>query len=226
MGIDFAGSSFAHEWYLADVPLRTNIAADRAHIFFLAGGAFLFLLRVVDEALASRQAGDAPPAGPIWRVLGNRPEPLSQLVEAEQAGPAIWTSSFHISHRINAALSAGRVYFAGDAAHLHSPAGARGMNLGLEDAWVFAELARTERLGEYNQLRRPVDQQVVRQVEFVSRIVSAESWVYRFLRAVVFPTAIKISFLRSRMVKTVTGLDHELPRINSTHPASGAGSTT
>jgi len=204
LGIDFEGSSFAKEWHLADAPLRTELPADHAHIFFLDGGGFFFLIRVVDEALTDR-AGE-----PVWRVIGNRPEPLSQLVQAEQAGPPVWTSSFRIAHRIGATLAAGGVYFAGDAAHVHSPLGARGMNLGLEDAWVFAELVKTNRLPDYDRLRRPVDRQVVRRVELMSRIASAESGLSRFVRAFVFPTAIKIPFLRTRMMATVTGLDHEL----------------
>ena len=205
LAINFVGLSFAEEWHLADAPLRTALAPDYVHIFLLAGDTFLFLLRVVDDARRD------PTGEPLWRVLANRPEPLSRLVQAEQAGLPTWTSSFHIAHRIAVSLAAGRVYFAGDAAHIHSPLGARGMNLGLEDARVFAELVQTNRLSDYNRRRRPVDAQVVRRVELISRIVSPESYCYRFLRAFVFPMAIKMPFLRARMMGTVTGLDHELP---------------
>jgi 2-polyprenyl-6-methoxyphenol hydroxylase-like FAD-dependent oxidoreductase len=208
LGIDFPGSSFAREWHLADAPLRTGLAADHAHVFFLDNGAFLFMIRVVDD-MRRDQTG-----APIWRVIGNRPQPLSQLVQAEPAGPPIWSSGFHISHRINATLAAGGVYFAGDSAHVHSPVGARGMNLGLEDAWVFSELVRIDRLSEYNQLRWPIDRRVVVQVEFFTRIVSAESPLDRFVREFVFPKAIQFPSLRSRMVTTITGLDHELPEIS------------
>lgn len=207
LGIDFPGSAFAEEWYLVDAPLRTTLAADRVHIFFQEGGGFLFIIRVVDETEKDR------PGEPIWRVLGNRPDPLAQLEQAEPTSPPLWTSSFHISHRINTTLAKDGIYFAGDAAHIHSPAGARGMNLGLEDAWVFAELARANRLSEYDRLRRPVDQRVVRQVELVSRLMTAESRLFRFARAFLFPMAIKTSFLRARMIATVTGLDHALPDV-------------
>ena len=115
LGIDFIGSSFAREWHLADAPLRTNLAADEAHVFLLEDGAFLFMFRVVDDQPRE------PTIGPIWRVMGNRPAPLSRLVQAEAVGPPIWMSGFHISHRIAANLAAGGVYLAGDAAHLHSP---------------------------------------------------------------------------------------------------------
>jgi 2-polyprenyl-6-methoxyphenol hydroxylase-like FAD-dependent oxidoreductase len=213
--IDFTGSSFAAEWHLTDAPLRTALAPDHVHIFFLAGGTFLFVLRVVNEVRRD-ETGE-----PLWRVLANRPEPLSWLVQAEQAGLPTWTSSFYISHRIDATLAADCVYFAGDAAHIHSPVGARGMNLGLEDAWVFAELVRANRMSDYDRLRRPVDAQVVRRVKFLSRMVSPESSFYRFLRAFVFPIAIKTPFLRTRMVGAVTGLDHELPDLNQAYNEEG-----
>jgi 2-polyprenyl-6-methoxyphenol hydroxylase-like FAD-dependent oxidoreductase len=205
LGIDFVGSSCKREWHLADAPLRTVLATDHAHVFFREEGAFLFMIRVVDAA------GQDHTENPIWRVMANRPEPLSQLVQAEQAGPPVWTSSFNISHRINRTLAAGAVYFAGDAAHVHSPLGARGMNLGLEDAFVFAALVRTEQLSQYDRLRRPVDRGVVRRVEFLSQMASAESWFYRFVRAFVLLRALQIPFIRARMVETVTGLDHALP---------------
>jgi 2-polyprenyl-6-methoxyphenol hydroxylase-like FAD-dependent oxidoreductase len=193
------------EWHLADAPLRTELAGDHAHVFFLDGGAFYFMIRVVDEALDDRVGQ------PVWRIMGNRPEPLSQLIQAEPAGPPIWTSRFHVSRQIGATLAAGNVYFAGDAAHVHSPIGARGMNLGLEDDWVFAEPVRTDRLRDYDQLRRTVDRRVVRRVELLSRLVSAEAGFTRFLRAFVFPRVVTLPFLRGLMVRTVSGLDHELP---------------
>jgi 2-polyprenyl-6-methoxyphenol hydroxylase-like FAD-dependent oxidoreductase len=205
LGVEFVGSPFPREWQLADAPLRTELAADHAHVFFLDGGAFCFMIRVVDETLNDRVGQ------PIWRVMGNRPDPLSQLTQAEPAGHPVWISSFHVSHQIGAILSDGKVYFAGDAAHVHSPIGARGMNLGLEDAWVFAELVRTERLRAYDQLRRPVDRQVVRRVELLSRLVTAESGFTRLMRAFVFPRVVTLPFVRGLMVRTVSGLDHELP---------------
>lgn len=205
LGIDFPGSSFGKAWHLADAPLRTDLAPDHAHVFFLVErGGFLFMIRVVDETLKDR-TGE-----PIWRVMSNRPDPLSQLVQAEQAGPPIWASSFHVAHRINATLAAGGVFFAGDAAHIHSPIGARGMNLGLEDAWVFAELFRANRLPAYGALRWPIDRKVVRQVESLSRIASAASPFLQLVRTYLLPAAARIPLVRRRMIATVTGLDHEL----------------
>jgi 3-(3-hydroxy-phenyl)propionate hydroxylase len=86
------------------------------------------MIRVIDPQLESTAEG------PLWRVIGNRPHLLERLATGRVIGAQIWTSDFRISHRINRTMSSGQVYFAGDAAHFHSPVGARGMNLGIEDA--------------------------------------------------------------------------------------------
>ncbi len=95
------------------------------------------------------------------------------------------------------------------------------MNLGIEDAWVFAELAGAGRLSEYDALRRPVDRAVVRQVELLTRIASGESAVERFAREWLLPIAVEIPPLRKRMLRTVSGLDHPLPDL----AAEGAGAS-
>lgn len=77
------------------------------------------------------------PDASLWRVLGQRPQPLAQLVQAEPSGAPVWVSSFPVAHCIAEPLAKDGVYWAGDAAHIHSPIEARGMNLGLEDAWGF-----------------------------------------------------------------------------------------
>jgi 2-polyprenyl-6-methoxyphenol hydroxylase-like FAD-dependent oxidoreductase len=210
LGIAFEGTALSHPWHLADAPLRTGLAADHAHVFFGDGGAFGFMLRVVDDL-----AAEDPAAPALWRVMSNRPDPLAHLVRAEPAGEPAWTSTFRIDHRTAATLGAGRVYLAGDAAHVHSPFGARGMNLGLEDAWVFARLAAADRLGDYNRLRHPVDRRVVRVVEFLTRTVSAESTLRRLARTYLFPTALRVPSLRARMRATLTGLDHDLPDVGA-----------
>lgn len=204
LGVDFNGATFPGEWYLVDAPLNTVLSPEYAHIIFCRDGSFVFVMPVFgDEQFESSH-------GLLWRVLGSRPDPLAQLEGAEPAGAPVWESSFHVAHRINAELSVGNVYFAGDAAHIHSPMGARGMNLGVEDAWVFANLVRTGRLSEYNALRRPVDQRVVHEVEFFSKLIASDAAPFRFARRYVLPIVARTP-LQARIKRTVTGLDHPLP---------------
>ncbi|MBL9163809.1 MAG: FAD-dependent monooxygenase [Planctomycetaceae bacterium] len=204
LGVDFNGATFPGEWYLVDAPLKTDLSPEYAHIVFCRDGSFLFIMPVFgDEQFESSD-------GLLWRVLGSRPNPLAQLEGAEPAGAPVWESSFHVAHRINAEMSVGNVYFAGDAAHIHSPMGARGMNLGVEDAWVFANLVRTGRLSEYDSLRRPVDQRVVHEVEFFSKLIASDAAPFRFARHYVLPIVARTP-LQARIKRTVTGLDHPLP---------------
>lgn len=204
LGVEFEGSTFPGEWYLADVTLKTSLLPEFAHIIYCRNGGFLFVMPVYGDELAHTN-GQL-----LWRVLGNRPNPLGLLEEAEPTAAPVWESSFHVSHRVNAQLSVGNVYFAGDAAHIHSPMGARGMNLGVEDAWVYANLARLGQLGRYHDLRHPVDVKVVKEVEFFSKLVGSDALPFRFGRRYVMPILARTP-LKSRIKQTVTGLDHSLP---------------
>ncbi|MEU3614270.1 FAD-dependent monooxygenase [Streptomyces sp. NPDC006872] len=80
-----------------------------------------------------------------------------------------WSSVFRISHRIVDRYADGRVFVAGDAAHIHPPTGAQGMNTGIQDAcnlaWKLALVVRGEAgpalLTTYDAERRPVGEEVV-----------------------------------------------------------------
>jgi 2-polyprenyl-6-methoxyphenol hydroxylase-like FAD-dependent oxidoreductase len=201
--VDFPGSSFQNLWHLADVPLHTRLDGALAHAFFDDRG-FLFLIRVIQDA-ASRSA-----IPPLWRVISNQRALLSEIPQSEVAGAPVWTSDFHISHRINAHFQVGNIYFAGDAAHIHSPIGARGMNLGIEDAWVFSELVRTRHVHRYEGLRKPVDRAVVKRVERLSRVVRGESLLARMIRSAAIPLLTRLPALQRLVLPAITGLDHDL----------------
>jgi 2-polyprenyl-6-methoxyphenol hydroxylase-like FAD-dependent oxidoreductase len=203
LAVDFAGSTFAQPWYLADLPLETSLADDCAHIAFLHGFGFVFAIPVIDDQLRTNP--------PLWRVLANVENPAAHLPHSRAAGEAVWTSTFRISHRINAHLQVGNVAFAGDAAHIHSPVGARGMNLGIEDAWVFSRLVVAGQRERYEALRRPVDELVVKRVARVSRVVRGESLASCMLRQFVARVLSKVTPLRRQVLAVVTGLDHALP---------------
>jgi 2-polyprenyl-6-methoxyphenol hydroxylase-like FAD-dependent oxidoreductase len=201
--INFGGGSFETPWHLADVPLETGLEDDHAYVFFSDGG-FLFVIRVVEET--NRESRSAN----LWRVISNRPELLNRIPHSKAAGAPVWSSQFHISHRINDTLQKGNVYFAGDAAHIHSPMGARGMNLGLEDAWVFSRLVQSGEMKRYGELRKSVDEAVVKRIERLSRMVMGESAALRFVRAIFMHWLIKIPAIQAKFMTAMTGMDHPL----------------
>ncbi|OBI43105.1 FAD-dependent monooxygenase [Mycobacterium sp. E796] len=144
-GIGFAGGEFAESFALADVRLAGPAPRDEVILFYAKEG-----LTVV-----------APLPGGIFRIVAPAADaPKTPSVEFVQAlldsrtfGPGelvvrelLWGTRFHIHHRVADTYRAGRVLLAGDAAHVHSPAGGQGMNLGITDAIALAG-ALTEVLG-------------------------------------------------------------------------------
>ena len=200
--IGFNGHTLSEPWSLMDVPLEGEIDPHAAHIRLFDDGGFLFLLRTVADVRVEK-----PPY--LWRLIGNIPDPFDRLSDARPAGPAAWSSRFHISHRIADVLCRGHAFLAGDAAHIHSPIGARGMNLGIEDAWVFAELAARGRLSQYGALRRHVDHDVVKRIEaLTTMVIGGQPWL-RGVRDLILPAMLNLP-LRGQMLRTLTGLDHKL----------------
>jgi len=217
LNLKFNGSSFEEPWHLADVPLSTRLEENLAHISLYEDGGFTFLLRVVDET------SEQKPGPKLWRVISSRPGLLEAIPDTTIAGAPVWTSEFRISHRINERLQLGGIYFAGDAAHVHSPMGARGMNLGLEDAWVFSRLVQSGRIESYESLRKTCDSNVVRRVEVLSRTILAESFGARLARTMFLTVLIKLPFTRNKLLTAVTGLDHPLDPAEPEAPAAASG---
>ncbi len=200
LGVDFAGSALPEPWLLWDVQLDTPLDPQRVHIGLQPDG-FLFVMHLQAD---------------IWRVIGNGADPLAQLPYGSVPGEVIWQSQFHIAHRLAGKASVGRVALGGDAAHIHSPLGARGMNLGMEDAYVFADCAfdalngKLERMQEYAELREPLHRQVVHRVAALTRIMRGRPAPLRWMRNTLMPELVKVEPLRRRLLQTMAGLDHPL----------------
>jgi len=82
---------------------------------------------------------------------------------------------------------------------------------GAEDAWVFAECVKRGATDRYHALRWPVDRRVVKRVRWLTRAMVGEARWSRGLRRVMVPAALRIGGIRNAMLRTLTGLDHELP---------------
>lgn len=191
LGIELEGTAFPEPWRLYDLEMKLPLA-DEAHAVLLPDGA-LFIIRI---------------AGDVWRVVGNVEDPLARLPSGAELGPVRWESEFRIAHRVAARFQAGTACLAGDAAHVHSPLGARGMNLGIEDAYVFASLAATGRLGDYERLRLPVDRRVVRVVRLMTEVPRGRSVLARLARRAA-PLGGRIIPLLG-LHRWILGLDHPL----------------
>ena len=179
-GIPFEGGSYPQDFALGDVEADGPLEPNAINSFAGGGGVAMFF----------------PLGRPTtWRVIAmaadKHPEPqrlsspgvagdlglseLQALVDPPTAStirvrdPA-WLTRFHLHHRQTANYRKGNVFLAGDAAHIHSPVGAQGMNTGIQDAWnlgwklglVARGLADNRLLDTYEAERWPVGQFLLR----------------------------------------------------------------
>lgn len=194
LGISFDGESYDRPWRLLDLRLSGPLDRDEGHIFLLDDGG-MFVVRHEND---------------VWRLLGNVPDLRAALPKGMQEGEVVWESEFTISNRIAGRFSVGPIFLAGDAAHIHSGIGARGMNLGIEDAYVFATLYDRGELDRYGALRRPVVEKVVAQIRRAMAVPRANTAPGRLVRAAPFLVSAVMSLVRRPVQRWVLGLDHDL----------------
>ena len=120
-----------------------------------------------------------------------------------------WISEFTISFRHADRLQKGRVVIAGDAAHVHSPAGGRGMNTGIGDAAWLAWLISEGRVDEYEKYRLPVAEKIISQTRQLTRVVTSTGTVRRLLLRYVLPYLMKLKFVQRRAAAQL--LAHDMP---------------
>ena len=174
--IGFNGGSYEHSFVLADARLTGDAPTDEVRLFWAGEG-----LTVV-----------APLPGGTFRIVApveDAPEePSLAFVQGllDERGPGsitvtdiAWGSRFRIHHRVADTYRAGRILLAGDAAHVHSPAGGQGMNLGIQDAIALGDAlhavltgAPDSVLDDYSATRRPIAEQVVELTDRLTKLAT------------------------------------------------------
>lgn len=126
----------------------------------------------------------------------------------------VWSSRFRIHHGVAERYREGPFLLAGDAAHVHSPAGGQGMNTGIQDSVRLAELlaeairdGRLEALDAYESERRPVAEGVVAMTDRMTRLAALKGPMGRGLRSLVLRAVGASSTMRQGIARQIAELD-------------------
>ncbi|WP_019933052.1 NAD(P)/FAD-dependent oxidoreductase [Nocardia sp. BMG111209] len=204
-GIGFTGDSYAESFVLADVRMSWPDPRTEATLT-LAPQGLAVVAPLPDEhgdryrvvATVTATPPEHPDRDSVQDIIDDcRPGSGATVTEV------MWSSRFRVHHRLADHYRAGRIFLAGDAAHVHSPAGGQGMNTGIQDgAALGALLARVLRgesatlLDEYERTRRPIALGVVAFTDRMTRLATIRSTTGRALRNTAIRTAARVPALR------------------------------
>jgi 2-polyprenyl-6-methoxyphenol hydroxylase-like FAD-dependent oxidoreductase len=176
LGLEFQGSTYPNVFILADTSVEGELQRDAVHYYQSSRG-ILVMVPLYNGRFRIFTA-----APPTLRQEDLSDQVLQEYVDSRGPGglrlhDVDWRTTFNIHARHTDRFGVGRVFVAGDAAHIHSPAGGQGLNTGVTDAhnlaWklalVHAGRAVPELLDSYQDERTVVAAGVVRQAELQTR---------------------------------------------------------
>ena len=212
LNLPFEGAEYEDSFLLADFESNEALPADELQLCpSELGPVAIFPMsatrrRVV--ATIDKMEGDAPSLELVRRILAERaPKEL-------EARSLHWSSYFKIHHRQVAQLRVGRMFIAGDAAHIHSPFGGQGMNTGLHDVWnlawkldlVLHGHGNEELLESYSAERRPVIKNVIETTHILTKALGTPSKLAQTLRDAVIPMVSRLAPFQHAFVKRLSEL--------------------
>jgi 2-polyprenyl-6-methoxyphenol hydroxylase-like FAD-dependent oxidoreductase len=212
LNLPFQGEAYDASFMLADTETNETLPADEMQLCPSEFGPLAVFpmsstrRRIV--ATVDKPEDVAPSLDTVRKVLAQRgPNGL-------EARAIRWSSYFRVHHRQVTQLRVGRMFVAGDAAHIHSPIGGQGMNTGLHDVWNLVwklDLAvrghgNEQLLESYTTERRPVIKQVIDMTHFMTKALGAPSKLAQAVRDTVIPVVSRVAPFRHRMVQRLSQL--------------------
>ncbi len=233
-GIEFPGAPYEQTFFVADTEATGSMKPGELNVYLWKDGFHLFFpMRGKDG----------------WRVIGILPKHLRQRDDLtfEEVVPAIqqeagtnlsfkachWFSTYRIYHRAAERFRDGRCFLLGDAAHIHSPAGAQGMNTGLQDAynlaWKLALVvqgrADAALLDTYEQERIPVAKRLLETTDRAFQLIVSDGWLGGLFRtrilANVAARAMKFERVRKLAFRTIAQIGISYPASTLSQAISG-----
>lgn len=207
----FAGAEYRESFALADVETNDALPSDEMQLCpHESGPIAIFPMGPTRRRIvATLEAQGAEPSLDLIREILRQRGPSG--IEARSLS---WSGYFRVHHRQVEQLRLGRVFIAGDAAHIHSPFGGQGMNVGLQDAWNLVwklDLAIRGRasatlLDTYTEERQPVIRRVIEVTDFITKAMGTPSRFAQASRNVVIPIVSRMAPFQHAFVETLSEL--------------------
>jgi 2-polyprenyl-6-methoxyphenol hydroxylase-like FAD-dependent oxidoreductase len=145
------------------------------------------------------------------RFISTRGDCLNNLPRDAKVKKVTWETDFKLSYRHVQTYQKGNVFLAGDAAHIHSPVGGRGMNLGMEDACWLAWLIEQGREAEYTILRHPIGADVLKFTHTFTSFAKSRGTLQDLFFQFGLPILTKIPKIQRRVFNMLTALNTPAP---------------
>ena len=213
LGLAFEGSTFERMFYVADVDIDWDLSHDALTVVLMRDNLLAFFPMTGEKQ---------------WRIVGTFPEEFSkdegevlyeEIEEQIKRDSEIelditrvnWFSTYKVHTRHVNKFSEGRCFLAGDAAHIHTPAGAQGMNTGIQDgynlAWKLAMVVRgacgEKLLESYNEERLANAESLLKTTDRFFNLVASPEPILSYLRTHVFPYVAGVAFSLDAVKKFV-----------------------
>jgi 2-polyprenyl-6-methoxyphenol hydroxylase-like FAD-dependent oxidoreductase len=218
LGASFEGDDYSQDWLMAEIGVDPPLRRDHFHVFAYTPSVLaafplpaerwrVFVPQVVGRAVPERQA---PTLEEIERLVAERGHAGLRISDPTLLG------AFRCYRRHTKIMRSGRILVAGDAAHIHSPAGGQGMNTGIQDAfnlgWKLAMVvqgkASSQLLDSYQAERVPIAEGVLALTHRLVTTCTMASPRKRWLRDNLLPIVMAVPAAERRYVNRLSQVSH------------------
>jgi 2-polyprenyl-6-methoxyphenol hydroxylase-like FAD-dependent oxidoreductase len=211
-GIPFEGGSYGENFVLADVHMDWPLSPEEVTLLYSPAG-LVVVAPIPQQRFRIVATVQESPATPTLADIQALLDARGPVTNAARVRDIVWSSRFHVHHRVAKTFRKGNLLLAGDAAHVHSPAGGQGMNTGIQDAMslggAIASALSAGNQGAFDEwalMRRRVAKRVVSMTDRMTRAATIDSRTGQAIRNAVVQLVGHVPAARKALAMTLSEL--------------------